>query len=94
MKKSNDGLVNKCYLCRSEETQEYYKLNRDTIKEKTLNYYKSNKEKLGVTRKIYQKQKMNDPLFLLTRRLRNRLYYALKKTSWKKKYSFFGIYRM
>lgn len=63
----------------------YYQKNKEKVKKQTNEYYHKNKEKLRPSRSAYQKRKMaEDPKFRLCRRLRNRLYYALLKKSWKK----------
>jgi len=80
-----DGLNRICKICRKDETQLNYQRHKESIKQKTLEYYKNNKEKIRPRRQAYQKHKEStDILFRLSRRLRNRLYYALKRTTWEK----------
>lgn len=86
-KRTTTGLVFNCKKCRKIKSQRYYEKNCKNVKQKANDYYHKNKntEKLRQNRRSYQKRKMKeDPLFILQRRLRNRLYYALKKKFWKK----------
>lgn len=80
-----DGLCELCKECRKSNTNKFYKKHRDSIKKRTNDYYKQNKEKVRESRKEYASNRSkNDLLYKLSRRLRNRLYYALKKNEWKK----------
>lgn len=83
---SNDGLQNCCKDCKKKfysenrieylkQTNEYKLRNRDKIKIKNKIYYQKNKK----IRTLYQKLKeAKDVSFKISRRLRNRLYYALR----------------
>ena len=80
-----DGYEKDCKECRQIKTKEQYIKNGEKIREKRLEYYYSNKEIIKVKRLVYQKKRLKeDPFFKLQRNLRNRLYYALKNTTWKK----------
>lgn len=69
--------------------KERYEKKKDIIKKQTNDYYHKNKEAIFKKRLEYQKRKMKeDPKFAMSRRLRNRLYYALQKKSWKKNTKF------
>lgn len=69
--------------------KEYYKLNSDKIKVRTLEYYKKNKTKIGEARRKYTKERLKiDPLFKITRNLRNRLWVCLNRNDWKKDTNF------
>lgn len=84
-----DGLTSYCKECRQNVSRKYYKNNSKAIKKKWLNYYYSHKKEIFEKRKPKQSNRLkSDPLFMLKRRLRNRLYYALQKKSWKKNTQF------
>jgi len=88
-KAMSDGLVGKCKACRKLKNKKRYDNNKEKIKSKTLNYYRNNKEKFNLARRKYNaKKEKEDILYKLKRRLRNRLYYALKRTFWKKNVHF------
>jgi len=88
----------------SARRKEYYSNNRDVIlnkektryekkateiKQKSLDYYYKNKEKVNTARRSYQKRRLeSDPVFKITRNIRNRLWYALDNKSWKKSSKF------
>jgi hypothetical protein len=84
-----DGLDPNCKQCRRNRANAAYPKHADKIKEKSLEYYKNNKKYINKRNHNYQKNKwQTEPIFLLMRRLRNRLYYALKNTNWKKDTNF------
>jgi hypothetical protein len=84
-KRQSKGFVNQCKLCRSNKNKKRYKNNAEVRKKQTLEYYYNNKEKVYASRRIRRREREKTDLnFKLRRRLRNRLYYALKKKSWKK----------
>ena len=80
-----DGLDSSCKECRQPRTKDYYQRNSERIKANTKQYYIDNYDEVKKQRSEYVKRKIRtDPLYKLKRNLRNRLYYALKKKSWKK----------
>jgi hypothetical protein len=80
-----DGLCTQCKDCRSNNTKKYYLIKKEAIKQNTRQYYQKNKDTIRIKRRVYRKNREKTDIFYkLKRRLRNRLYYALKKTSWKK----------
>lgn len=84
-KASLDGLMFQCKLCKTQYMKDHYQLNKERIKTQARSYFKQNKSKVNASRLRYQKHKESTDLtFKLVRRLRNRLYYALKRASWKK----------
>ena len=84
-KMNKDGYVNRCKNCRNKDTLKFYNQHSEKIKEASFLYRLNNKEKiLKYKRKYRYNREQTDILYKLKRRLRNRLYYALKKTSWKK----------
>jgi len=84
-KRQSKGFVNQCKPCRSVKNQKRYKKDSENKKKQTLEYYYNNKEKVYASRNIRRREREKTDLnFKLRRRLRNRLYYALKKKSWKK----------
>lgn len=84
-KENKDGLNTVCKECRKIYSKIAYSRHSEKIKENRKNYYKNNKEKVITKMTIYKKMKFEtDPFYRMTRRLRNRLYYALKNTTWKK----------
>lgn len=84
-KTKSDGLYSSCKVCRNKVTTVYYENNKEQIGQKTREYYQLNKEKCRKSRRIYQNRKCKEDInFKLVRRLRSRLYYALKAKSWKK----------
>lgn len=86
-----DGLHSYCNECRSNLNKNRYTKNTEKIKHKTKVYYELNKdnEEYKQKRRNYQKHKETiDIFFKLKRRLRNRLYYALKNKNWKKNTTF------
>lgn len=84
-----DGLDPNCKVCRSARAKSYYKKNAEVIKSKRAEYYKNNKEKCLKSTLAYQRKLKDVNMHqLLCRRLRNRLYYALKNKNWKKNTKF------
>lgn len=84
-KRKSNGYNSSCKQCASLKNQIRYKKDKESIKQKTNTYYHLNKDKIQKTKNIYNlKREKEDINYKLTRRLRNRLYYALKKKSWKK----------
>ena len=83
-KQTPDGLCRGCKACRRERERKRYEQNPEKIKEGVKRYQLENKEKVRSSRRKYQNNRLKeDPKFMLIRRLRNRLYYALQKKSWK-----------
>lgn len=83
------GVGTTCKDCNKKQTTAYYKKNKNTIKAKANSYYYANKKTIRVSRRAYHKLKMStDPLFKVTRNLRNRLWYALYNKQWKKNTNF------
>lgn len=84
------GYEKRCKSCRKEISKRDYNKRSDQIKVQTNIYYKNNKPKVREARKTYQKNRIKtDIKYKLIRNLRNRLYYALEKTSWKKNTHFY-----
>lgn len=80
-----DGFVYCCKECRKKISKRDYEKRKEHIKKKVLEYHYANIEDRKQKRKIYQKERLKkDPLFKITRNLRNRLYYALENKMWKK----------
>lgn len=80
-----DGLDPNCKACRRAKAKKYYQKDKEKIKQKRSEYYIQNKRKILDSQNKYKKRRRKESKFiLLQRRLRNRLYYALKKTYWKK----------
>lgn len=100
----SDGFDSQCKQCIHEKNVKHYAENADAVKEKNRLQYQTRKEKAKKTSKEYyyanrevvlakslvrQKRKLKeDPKYRLSRRLRNRLWYALQKKSWKKNTKF------
>lgn len=84
-----DGLDPNCKQCRCDKAKISYLKHSEKIKNKSNNYYYANK-KLFISKQIVytKKRRKEDPFFALTLRLRNRLWYALQKTTWKKNTNF------
>lgn len=83
-KRVSDGRNNVCRECVRQHSRLYYQRHRDKIKKKTTKYSKENREKLNAsTRKRSAHLRKTNPLYVLKRRLRNRLHYALKREYWK-----------
>lgn len=84
-KRQSKGFVNQCKPCRASKNQKRYKNNSEKRKKQAIDYYYNNKEAVYANRRIRRREReATDLNFKLRRRLRNRLYYALKKKSWKK----------
>ena len=84
-KQKVDGFFPSCKECRKGITKKYYENNSEKIREKTGKYYQNNKETIIKKGNEYKKRmRKSSRIVLLRRRLRNRLYYALRKTTWKK----------
>lgn len=85
VKKSQGG-----YYLRNKETikergREYYLENKDVILLKNREYIKNNKESVCKGQNAYEKKrKAADPMFKLRRLLKNRVYSAFKRKSWRK----------
>jgi hypothetical protein len=70
-----------------EKAKKYREENREKLNEKAKKYREENKEKVKESQKKYQpkrnesdkKRKQSDPLFKLTKNLRNRMYSAIKE---------------
>lgn len=81
----SDGYYPSCKHCRKSTTKAYYLSNSDKIKKRTFAYYETNKSEIIKKQSERNKERRKtDPIYLLKRRLRNRLYYALKNKIWKK----------
>lgn len=88
-KMRSSGLMGKCKDCRAIDTKNHYDNNKEKIINKTKEYYYNNREKCTQTKNNYNKKRAKtDVLYRLSRRLRNRLYYALKRQSWTKNTKF------
>ena len=84
-KYSIGGYAKQCTQCKSVKNKNLYKINKDIKKEQSKTYYHSNKKEIIKKQSINQKEKLKtDHVFAMTRRLRNRLWYALKNKNWKK----------
>lgn len=84
-KRKEDGLAWECKSCRSIRNKQMYEINKEERKQKSNQYWRNNKEKCNKARMKYQNNReKTDILYRLARRLRNRLYYALKRAHWKK----------
>lgn len=80
-----DGYYPVCKSCRKLKSKQFYTKHKDKIKTRTNKYYHNNKETLLKKQQIRNKKRfIDDPAYRLSRRLRNRLYYALQFKSWKK----------
>lgn len=88
-KTDSTGTYSICKQCRVSSSASYYQKNTEVIKIKTADYYKENKKDLYQTSRKRNKVRFKeDKFYALTRRLRNRLWYALQKKSWKKNTKF------
>jgi hypothetical protein len=84
------GIVEECNDCRSVKSKKRYEENKEEIKQKVLNHYYENKSKIIESRRGYSSKRCKvDVKYKLTRRLRSRLYDALKAKSWKKTTKFY-----
>lgn len=78
-----------CKECRRALSRDRYDRDPERFKKQNMEYYLANKEKMSQTNLIYQKKKLKTDIFYrLSRNLRNRLWYALKNTEWKKNTKF------
>ena len=83
-KRSADGVAWECKECRHIRYKSNYSKHSEKRRKKSSKYYHNNKEKaLACNLKYQNKREKKDILYRLTRRLRNRLYYALKRAHWK-----------
>lgn len=81
------GLHVYCNQCRSYHNENNYKNNSEQIKQKCNEYYQKIRKTDEYRKKANQRAKVRrktDPKFLLKRRLRARLYSALKSKGWNK----------
>lgn len=79
------GLSKVCVTCIAAKGSEYYEKNKASIKKEASDYYYANKEVIQKKANKRQKEReRTDPKYKLSRRLRNRLYYALRNKGWKK----------
>lgn len=84
-KQFDSGYYSSCKECRKGESKRFYEENKEVKKKQSNEYYYANKDTIQKQKNEYNiKKRKEDPKFLLTRRLRNRLYYALKQKFWKK----------
>ena len=84
------GIVKYCNSCRAIKSKARYEKNGEEIRTKVLNHYYKNHTVIRKKRKGYaSKRSKVDIKFKLIRRLRNRLYSALKETEWKKHTHFY-----
>lgn len=84
-KRNPQGINHICKECQSNKNKKRYEEKSDIIKKQTLQYFYDNKEKVYTyRRKRAKERRKEDHLYTLKRRLRNRLYYALKRSEWKK----------
>jgi hypothetical protein len=84
-----DGLHAYCKSCRSKTAKNDYVQNRESKIESSSNYYRENKTKVIKSQNKRVKVRLKaDPKFLLKRRLRNRLYCALRSKGWGKNNKF------
>lgn len=83
------GLTAYCNDCRSNKNKKRYAKNPHIKIEYAKKYWRENKEKVLINQNFYMKnRRKTDPKFLLKRRLRARLYSALKSKQWSKTNSF------
>lgn len=88
-KRKADGLAWECKICRATRYKEQYPQHAEKRRKKSSLYYKNNiKKALACNLRYQNKREKEDILYRLTRRLRNRLYYALKRAHWKTNVSF------
>lgn len=84
-----DGRDLICKNCRIDKGKKRYLLLKEEIKERASKYYYLNKKYIQKRNLAYQKRRCKeDPFYLLSRRLRNRLYYALRNKNWSKSSKF------
>lgn len=81
----SSGVYHTCKDCRKNETKNSYLRRKEKVKKRCNEYYYKNTSKIRSNQIKRQKERMKDDVFfLMKRRLRNRLYYALKNKEWKK----------
>ena len=97
------GFISKCKACckaykeaNKEKIKvrqsEYYKSNREKVSEKQGEYYKANKEKIKVKQRKYQNKRLNtDPLFKLSKNVKNRIRNSIKNRGYSKKTKTYDI---
>lgn len=79
------GVMNICNECRAIVSKERYSRKSEMIKKRTSRYYYDNKEAVLKQRLSRQKERLKtDPMYRAIRRLRCRLYDALKCHEWVK----------
>lgn len=81
---NSTGYANTCKECRKDQSKSFYGKNKDHIKKRTIQRYYNIKHTPEFISKRRQYQKNLNESAKLARRLRNRLYYALKNKNWKK----------
>ena len=81
-----DGYANVCIYCKKHNSKDYYKKSSDKVKARTINYYYSigKVQRKPANRKRQKERISTEPLYKLKRRLRNRLYCALRNKGWTK----------
>lgn len=67
-----------------ESIRIYRQNNKDKLNKQKRNYRKNNRDKILQSKKDYYNRKKNDPLWLLTKRLRNRTTQAFRVSKWYK----------
>lgn len=85
-KRNIRGFVPYCKACRSKKNKVRYLIDPEKKKLKSREYYKKSDPEIrnSSKRKRRKEREAVDLNYKLRRRLRNRLYYALKKKEWKK----------
>jgi hypothetical protein len=74
-----DGLDSRCKCCERSRKTKSYIIRGDTIRRQTLEYYRKNKDALYISRKKRFDERIKTDLgFKLQKRLRTRLWHALK----------------
>ena len=88
-KQFKSGYYSSCKPCRKIESARQYLADTDNKKIKSMEYYKKNQKRISKRNNEWSKKRCKtDPKYLLARRLRNRLWYALKQKYWKKNTKF------
>lgn len=85
------GLYPYCKSCALVKQQEKYQRNKEKYVKKSTERYNKIKgtEAINAPARARQKRKLaSNPIYKVTRNLRNRLYYAIKNTAWKKNSKF------
>lgn len=84
-----DGYAKQCNDCRKENNSKLYQFTQEIKKRKSNNYYHANKPAVIKKQRTYNKNRLKtNNIYAMTRRLRNRLWYALKNKNWKKNTNF------